>query len=529
MIQKKKKKDFTILIVDDIPENLELFNDVLIDEGYKVLTADSGVSALEVVQTHKVDLIVADALMPKMDGLELCKQIRSLESFRTVPFIIYTGNYVDTEDQELARNIGVNRYVMKTSGLTELVKAIEEELENSKATTTADISVPTIDEQSFLEKHHSIVTKKLEEKMKELELYAETLTQRNRQLIISESRYRTLFEQAVVGIMLLNKGEKRIVDVNRECERIYRDTGESLLQENTARLYSPKGELLNIFEFEGSITSDAILKRKDGTEAYIELNAGPILHAVDEDLYIIFLRDVTEQKRMREQILQTERMSTMGRIAAGIAHEIRNPLAGISLNLQFLDRRLQPGTPEHDSVLAALEGVTRIQQVIEDTLGLARVKPPTFNKEDIHPLLEKTLVYLKLVFRQKGLVIQKHYAQSLPQVLIDSNQIQQVFLNILQNAADASPEGGSIIISTEEATRKEHPDKKYVKITIRDYGCGFSPQILEHIFEPFYTTKSDGTGLGMMLSKYIIDRHQGFIEIKNADGGGAEVSIYLLQ
>lgn len=516
-------------MVDDIPENLELFSDVLVDEGYSVVTAESGIRALEILQKEHIDLIVADALMPKMDGLELCKRVRSMEGFATIPYIIYTGNYFDPEDQELAKSIGVTRYIMKTTGLTGLIEAIEELLDVSSVAELQQTPPQPIDEESFLERHHTIVTKKLEEKMRELEIYAETLLERNKELMISESRYRGLFEHAVVGIVVLMNSSRQIIDVNKQCALICGTTEDDIIEKNHVALRTIDGNAIDIFAFEEMYATEAILTRADGKDVYVEINAGPIYLPDDVRLTLLFLRDITEQKRLREQFLQNERMSTMGRIAAGIAHEIRNPLAGISLNLQFLDRKLQPGTPEHDSVTAALEGVQRIQQVIEDTLGLARVKPPSFRLEEIHPILEKTLTYLKLIFRQKSLTIQKQYAQEQLTANIDANQIQQVFLNILQNAADASPEGGTIIIATSIAQRKEEPTRQFVEIKVRDFGTGLSPEIQEHLFEPFHTTKSDGTGLGLMLSKYIIDRHHGSIEVTNADGGGTMVSLYLPQ
>jgi len=528
---KLSRQDVTLLVVDDIPENLELFSDVLLDEGYNVVTAESGMQALEILSNRPVDLIVADALMPKMDGLEFCKRVKMNDALRTIPFIIYTGNYIDPEEQELAKSIGVDRYVMKSNGLNGLIVSIEELLNLTSNTETASApatsSYQQIDEQSFLERHHTIVTKKLEEKMKELEQYAEVLTQRNRELMISESRYRGLFEHAVVGIVVLDCSTKKIIDVNRQCCAFFDCNREEILNGGSLPLFDNEGNQIDVFSIVTPQGIEARLKRHNKSDLYVEINAGPIDLPEDTASMLLFLRDITEQKRVREQMLQSERMSTMGRIAAGIAHEIRNPLAGISLNLQFLERRIQQNSPEHDSVAASLEGVARIQQVIEDTLGLARVKPPSFQQEDIHQLIERTLGYLKLVFRQKSIKLEKQYAPSLPNIQVDASQIQQVILNIIENAVDASQEGGVIVISTEEKMFSSEEDKKYVKVSVRDFGIGFPPEVLENLFEPFHTTKTDGTGLGLMLSKYIIDRHQGIIEVENAPDRGACVSIYL--
>ncbi|MCX7984312.1 MAG: response regulator [Bacteroidetes bacterium] len=523
-VQKKAKNNITILVVDDIPENLELFLDVFVDEGYQVLKAESGFQALEILSQHTVDLIVADALMPRMDGLELCKKVRSHEQWKTIPFIIYTSNYIDPEDEELAKSIGVDRYIMKSYGLRSLVNAVEEVL-NFPSPDTVGNSVPPIDEYSFLERHHSIVMKKLEEKMKELEQYTEVLMQRNQELIASEGRYRSLFEQAIVGIAVLDNYVKKIVDVNKECCLLCGTDRSTILTTSSLPLYTLDGSPLDIFSLQRVQGLEVRLRRAHVSDRYVELSIGPIEIPNDTSFSLLFLRDITEQKRLREQMFQNERMTTMGRIAAGIAHEIRNPLAGISFNLQFLERRLQKGTQEHDSVVSALEGVERIRQVIEDTLGLARFKPPSFNREDIHTIVDKTLSYLKLTLRQKSIQIKKNYAEALPLVNVDSSQIQQVLLNILQNAIDASPEHGVIEISSGLTNHQHYPEREYVFVSIRDQGNGFTADVLEHLFEPFYTTKIDGTGLGLMISKYVIDHHQGIIEAKNDTG--ACVTVYL--
>ena len=115
-----------ILCVDDVQENLELLEDVLSENGYAPLMAKNGVEALDLMHREQVHMIVADAMMPKMDGFQLCKEVRALPSGSTMPFIIYTGNYVDAADQEFARSIGVDRYVVKYAGLGTLVQAIDE-------------------------------------------------------------------------------------------------------------------------------------------------------------------------------------------------------------------------------------------------------------------------------------------------------------------------------------------------------------------------------------------------------------------
>jgi PAS domain S-box-containing protein len=523
------KPTASILVVDDVPENLELLSEVFGEEGYRVVPSCSGMEALEILCREQIHLIIADAMMPKMDGLELCKQVRSNVLLSKIPFIIYTGNYIDTEDQELAQVIGVDKYVMKSDGVHALVATVSDLLGKRYGFTPEDFAEPIspIDDQVFLERHHTIVTKKLEDKMKELQQYAETLARKNWELTISELRVRGLFENAAIAIFVLDHKLHRIVESNKQGAALLGLKREEITLLSTIPFASAQSNIPDLYNAQKPFEGEAILQAKNGNLIAVDIAASP-LHELDDSLHtLVFVRDITEQKKMRDQLLQSEKMSTMGHIAAGIAHEIRNPLAGILLNLQYLDRHLPQGTPDLESVRAALEGVHRVQQVIDDTLGLARVAPPSFHEESINPLIEKALLYLKLVLRHKSISMHKHLAPNLALVLIDTNQIQQVLLNIIQNAADASPENGSIEITSEVVPSAIDPSRQCVEVCVHDSGPGVAQDVLDHLFEPFHTTKTDGTGLGLMLSKYILDRHQGSISVCNALSTGAIVRVQL--
>ncbi len=152
-----------VLLVDDIQENLELLQDVLAESNYVSVLARNGVEALARLRHEKVHLIVADAMMPKMDGFQLCKEVKAQTIWTKIPFIIYTGNYVDGADQEFARSIGVDRYVVKYAGLGTLLQAVNELAQERYGFTTAPVETPErIDDQVFLEKHHAIIIKKLD-------------------------------------------------------------------------------------------------------------------------------------------------------------------------------------------------------------------------------------------------------------------------------------------------------------------------------------------------------------------------------
>ena len=525
----KTPSPLTILVVDDVEENLELLQDLFAENGYTTLSAHSGIEAIEVLQRETVHMIIADAMMPRMDGFELCRKVREDPRHSKTPFIIYTGNYVDEEDQELARRVGVDRYVMKYAGLATLIEAVKEVTLQSygiNLESSAHLS-NGMDDQSFLEKHHTLVTKKLEEKMKELKMYASTLARKNRELQTSELRYRGLFESAIVPIFVVDGKTRMIVDVNKQGTALLGYAREELLKLAKLPFVEDPASDSPVFTSEEVVARETFIRTKRGETIEVDVSAGPLSQPNDSRI-MLFVRDITEQKKIRNTLMQMEKMSLMGRLAAGIAHEIRNPLAGVTLNLQYLQRKIDNSSPESESVAAALEGAERIQHVIEDTLGLARVTPPSLQLHSINAIIARSLHFISHPMHQKNISLSTMFDENVPDVMVDQKQIQQVMLNILQNALDASPDNGAIVVSTKTISSPEgesgHPS---VEIAVQDFGPGIPPEMKSVLFEPFRTTKSGGTGLGLALSKYIIGKHRGDIGLESPPEGGTIVRITL--
>ncbi|MCX6139012.1 MAG: response regulator [Ignavibacteriales bacterium] len=519
-----ESENLTILLVDDVQENLDLLEEVLGEHQYRVIGVTSGAEALECLRQQRVHLIVSDAMMPKMDGFQLCKKIRQDSRLTTIPFIIYTGDYVDEEDEHLGKSVGVDKYVIKYAGLGSLIEAVNELTLQRYGYQQRDAAAPQeeLDEGAFLERHHILVTKKLEEKMHELEVYAGTLSRKNKELEISEDRYRTLFENASIAIFVIDGTMKKILDVNKQGIALLGYQEDELFRMPGLPFVAQFGAMPQLLQENEIVSHEAAMKTKRGEVITVEVSAAYVEQPNDTRM-MLFIHDITEKKRMREQMVQIEKMTLMGRLAAGIAHEIRNPLAGVTLNLQYLQRKTVQGSPDSESIAAALEGAQRIQHVIEDTLGLARVTPPTLHEESINSILTRSLSFLVSALKQKHVTIKTDLASDLPHVRVDFKQIQQVLLNVLQNAIDASPLEGVVTVRTrtiEPEELKSNEKIGRVEISIHDQGEGLPPEVAAHLFEPFRTTKVGGTGLGLAITKYIVDRHQGEISLSSYGSAG---------
>lgn len=226
----------------------------------------------------------------------------------------------------------------------------------------------------------------------------------------------------------------------------------------------------------------------------------------------IIISDLTEKRKIQEELIQTEKLASLGRLSASIAHEIRNPLSAININLQFLIRKFPEGTQERKYLDLALEGVRRIEKIVEATLNFARPSKPNVKEENINDVINATLPLVEISTLKKKIEITTKLSQDLPKVKIDFKQIQQVILNILTNAVDAIEDAGRINI---KSYLVEEGEVNYVVVSISDTGCGIPKDELTKIFEPFYTKKSDGTGLGLAICKQVMNQHDGKIEVES--------------
>lgn len=517
-----------VLAVDDMSENLELLREVLAGHGFDVLAVGSGEEALRLLDQTRVHLIVADAMMPSMDGFQLCCEVKRRPSSASTPFIIYTGHYVDAEDQEFAKSIGVDAYVMKYDGLATLLQTMDHLLQqrygSSGQLTARDEAVvpPGVDELAFLQRHHALIVKKLEEKMHELEVSAETLAQKNRELQASESRYRNLFEHASIGIFILDKASGAVLDVNAEGLSLLGYSRDEVFALQPLAFVEDKATANSILQSGAFFSKETLFRRRDGGLVEVEVAVGPYEEQGDKKL-VLYALDISDQKKMRRHLLQSEKMAFMGRLAASIAHDIRNPLAAITLNLQYIAKRLPADFSEKAALDFAIEGAQRISKIVENTLSLARIAPPLVRLEDINPIVEEAIRFIKAQSTQKHITIETDFAPNLPKVNVEAKQIEQVVSNLLQNAIDCTPENGTISVSTcliEDLKAPAGVNNQRVAVVVLDRGPGIPPEHLRHLFEPFHTTKVGGTGLGLALSKQIMDKHRAEIRIEPAVGGG---------
>ena len=222
-------------------------------------------------------------------------------------------------------------------------------------------------------------------------------------------------------------------------------------------------------------------------------------------------------KRTQDKLIQTEKLAALGKLSAGIAHEIRNPLTSIKVLVHSLSQKIKDTETKEKDIKVIEDEIERVNQIIKRFLDFARPKEPDFSPTDINRVLEDTITLLIPKFREQEIELEKKLP-SIPNIRADKEQMKQVFLNLFFNAVQAMPEGGKLRVKT--ALRGQ-----YIRIEIQDEGIGIPNQMKDKLFEPFFTTKEEGIGLGLSIVKRIVGEHKGLIKVDNTHPKGAIVTI----
>lgn len=240
---------------------------------------------------------------------------------------------------------------------------------------------------------------------------------------------------------------------------------------------------------------------------------------------VMFLRDATENQRMQREIERAEMLSLVGKLAAGTAHEIKNPLTAMRGTLQMMQWRLEKKTElikELKYVNLLLEEVDRINHVVQEFLLLSRNNHPRREAVELNKIIVDVLAILESEARSYAIKVESDLKEYLPKTEGDKEKLKQVLLNLAQNGFQAMEPGGILKISTNFL-----PDQESITIKVEDQGSGIAPEILDKIFQYFYTTKKEGTGLGLPICQQIIHEHGGEIEVESYPGRGTIFTVFL--
>ncbi len=230
------------------------------------------------------------------------------------------------------------------------------------------------------------------------------------------------------------------------------------------------------------------------------------------------VRDATEDlKKTQDKLIQSEKLAALGKLSAGIAHEIRNPLTSMKVLVHALSGRLEGREKEQEDIAVIEDEIERVNRIITRFLDFARPRSPEFSRVDVNRLLDETITLVTREAEERGVLFEQT-RESVPAVLADREQMKQVFLNVFLNALDAMPGGGQLSVSTRCTAGR-------VEIAVSDRGGGIQEETRKQIFEPFFTTKEEGVGLGLSIVKRIVDEHGGTLLVKDNPPRGTTFTV----
>ena len=343
----------------------------------------------------------------------------------------------------------------------------------------------------------------------------------------SEARYRHLVESASDAIVTLD-ANGRFTTVNHAAENISGYRRDELVGQWFAPMLPDDDLPKALAHFQQALAGetglfDSQFYRKDGEVRTISITYST--PQKDEEV-LCLIRDVTDQKMLQEQLIQSEKMSAIGQLVSGVAHELNNPLAGISAFAQLLlaEKRFPPD--QRTAAETIYSEARRASRIVQNLLTFARQHKAEKGPTAINQVLDDTLELRGYELRVRGIDVRREYDESLPDTMADAHQLQQVFLNLITNAEQAMEKSDGhhhrLTVRTRRATDA-------VRIEIEDTGGGIPPNLVERIFNPFFTTKptGSGTGLGLSISLGIVREHEGRIWAENAQQSGARFIVEL--
>lgn len=340
-----------------------------------------------------------------------------------------------------------------------------------------------------------------------------------RELRESEQKFRSIFDHAMNGILLWGQGY-RILDVNPIACEIFQAGKEQLLHRPITEFIPEKARkhfqrLIQQSERVGEAYAEVDFSN-DGKQKIIEF---ALKKEIIPGVGMMMLRDITERKEMELQLRKSDTLNVVGELAAGIAHEIRNPMTALKGFIQLLQGSIKEDYSMYFNVI--MSELKRIESIITEFLVLAKPQAIQYQQNDICKIMQDTIDLINVQAMMHNVQIVADFAPQLPFIYCEPNQLKQVFINILKNAIEVMPKGGDITV------RIRQIDGNHIRISITDQGCGIPHDKIKKLGEPFYTTKERGTGLGLMVSYKIIEEHQGKIDVESEVGVGTTFHITL--
>jgi len=504
-----------ILVVDNHPVMLQFMVRLLEKHGYEVLTAENGLAALDVLQQYVAEIVFVDLVMPDIDGAEFCRIVRTMPKFDKTKLIILSA--IAREQPTNFEHLGVAATIAKgplkkmsghVMGILDQIERDDASLEPGAIRGLEDVYARHITSELLSVRQHFQVV----------------LNSMNEGIVEIAADGRIVYANPVAVELSGLPQEKllafRFAEVFEEADREKINGLLGSLRPSSEEQTPP------------SVTTKAEKVIVEINERQLEISICPLQDNNNKSIAIIV--DVTEKKRFELQLLEAQRLESIGALAAGVAHDFNNLLMGIQGNTSIMLMDVEETHPYHERLLMIQNQIERAKQMTNQLLGYARKGKYTVRLFNLNSLIEETAETFGRT--RKEITIHLDLAQSLLEIEADLGQIEQVLMNLFVNAADAMPRGGDLRIKTGNTTHERiisalytAKPGNYVSLEVADTGIGMDRDTQQRIFEPFFSTKELGRGTGLGLASVFgtVKSHGGYIEIESEKQKGTTFRIYL--
>jgi len=529
-----------ILIVDDNQDSRMILRKNLEDAGHRVDEARHGAEALIKARSSTPELIISDILMPVMDGYKLCFEVKHDKKLNKIPIVFYTATYTDPQDERLAIGLGASKYILKPMEMDDFLRIIKDVVSEARQGRLPAPDQPMDDPVTLFRMYDSSLSAKLQDKVRELEW--------TKAKIEDEERfYRNLFN-SMRDVILMIDLNRRILDANQPALR--NASGYELDEirgKKTEQFYINRQDYedigaaiynSNTLENQNEQFFEADLRKKNGEVFKAEITISKIFNEKGKVTGIcVVLRDVTDRKKLEDQLRQSQKLEAIGTLASGIAHDFNNILTALigysEMAMSELHTEADKAQSDLQEVLKAGE---RARALVDQILTFSRQGEQERKPLQIQHVVKEALKLLRASL-PTTIEIRQNIDETCGTILADPTQIHQVIMNLCTNAYQAMRDHGGILGVTlkQEEISEEYAERfldigpgRYLKLEIDDTGSGIQPAIIEKIFEPYFTTKKkgEGTGLGLSVVHGIVKSHDGHISVYSEPGKGTTFKIY---
>ncbi len=509
------QNQWKILLLDDEADIREVMAVTLGDAGYQVTTASDGASGIELLEKINPHIIITDIRMPGMDGIQVLETVKRQKPDTEVIVVTAFG---EMENAIRALRLDASDFITKPVNMEAMQLALKRACDRYSA-------------RRRLKEYTALLENENAQTAKELE--ATIAFQRN------------LVESAIDGILACDPHGK-IVTVNRSLAAMLQMSVVDVVARGAIDQVMGPGEVDRFWQsLKGKsyggpnrlLLYETFLVDHDRHMVAVQASAVAMTETTNPFGVICFFRDLREIRRLEREmadqarVLHQDKMMSLGRLAASVSHEINNPLSGILNYVRLMMRITERGALTGDQLhkfhdyLTLIEKETdRCSQIVSGLLMFSRKSPICYKELSIAELIHQSVVLSKHRLELQNIALDVSSAKVIPDIYGDGNQLQQCLINLIFNAIDAMPDGGVLTIRT-----AYDQEKNQVLLTVMDTGIGIPEESLPHIFEPFYTTKSEryGVGLGLSTTYGIIEKHQGTIRAESREGAGTTFIITL--